>query len=84
MDEATASLDPESEEYIQQAIGELIKGKTVIVIAHKLRTIAKADKIIVLNKGEIAEEGTHDTLMKKQGLYHRLYTIQQQSMGWSV
>lgn len=84
LDEATASLDPESEEYIQQAIGELIKGKTVIVIAHKLRTIAKADKIIVLNKGEIVEEGTHDYLMKKKGLYNRLYTIQQESLGWSV
>ena len=84
LDEATASLDPESEEYIQQAIGELIKGKTEIVIAHKLRTIAKADKIIVLDKGSIVEEGTHDLLIQKKGLYHRLYTIQQESMGWSV
>lgn len=84
LDEATASLDPESEEFIQQAIGELIKGKTVIVIAHKLRTIAKADKIIVLNKGEIVEEGTHDSLMGENGLYKRLYSIQQESMGWSV
>ncbi|OYO89985.1 hypothetical protein CG709_13465 [Lachnotalea glycerini] len=84
LDEATASLDPESEEHIQQAIGELIKGKTVIVIAHKLRTIAKADKIIVLDKGEIAEEGIHEILMMKKGLYHKLFSIQQESMGWSV
>ncbi|RDY32405.1 ABC transporter ATP-binding protein [Lachnotalea glycerini] len=84
LDEATASLDPESEEHIQQAIGELIKGKTVIVIAHKLRTIAKADKIIVLDKGEIAEEGIHEILMTKKGLYHKLFSIQQESMGWSV
>lgn len=84
LDEATASLDPESEEYIQQAIKELVKGKTVVVIAHKLRTIAKADKIIVLDKGEMVEEGTHDFLMSKNGLYKRLYTIQQESLGWSV
>ncbi|MDL2206693.1 ABC transporter ATP-binding protein/permease [Eubacteriales bacterium OttesenSCG-928-N13] len=84
LDEATASLDPESESHIQQAIGALIAGKTVIVIAHRLRTIATADKIIVLDHGQIAEEGTHESLLNKQGLYHRLYTIQQESLGWSV
>jgi len=84
LDEATASLDPESESSIQQAIGTLIQGKTVIVIAHRLRTIAGADKIIVLDHGSIAEEGTHDALMAQNGLYHRLFTIQQESMGWSV
>ncbi len=84
LDEATASLDPESESYIQEAISHLIKDKTVIVIAHRLRTIAKADKIIVLNKGEVVEEGTHEELMKTNGLYHRLYHIQQESLGWSV
>ncbi|MDF2657076.1 MAG: putative transport protein, partial [Bacillota bacterium] len=62
----------------------LIEGKTVIVIAHRLRTIAGADKIIVLEEGKLAEEGTHDTLMEKKGLYERLYTIQQESLGWSV
>lgn len=84
LDEATASLDPESEAYIQQAISALIAGKTVIVIAHRLRTIANADKIIVLDHGQLAEEGTHETLLRQQGLYHRLYTIQQESLGWSV
>jgi ATP-binding cassette subfamily B protein len=54
------------------------------VIAHRLRTIADADKIIVLNKGKLAEEGTHEQLLEKQGLYARLFNIQQQSMGWSV
>lgn len=84
LDEATASLDPENEALIQQAISRLIEGKTVIVIAHRLRTIAGADKIIVLEEGKLAEEGTHDTLMEKKGLYERLYTIQQESLGWSV
>lgn len=84
LDEATASLDPENEELIQQAISRLIKGKTVIVIAHRLRTVAGADKIIVLDEGRLVEEGTHDELMKNKGLYERLYRIQQESLGWSV
>jgi len=84
LDEATASLDPENEVWIQQAISKLITGKTVIVIAHRLRTVAGADKIIVLNEGRLVEEGTHDTLIKNKGLYERLYNIQQESLGWSV
>ena len=84
LDEATASLDPESEASIQQAISALITGKTVIVIAHRLRTIANADKIIVLESGTLAEEGTHEELLKKGGLYNRLFAIQQESLGWSV
>ena len=84
LDEATASLDPENEAQIQQAISRLIHGKTVIVIAHRLRTIADADKIIVLNEGRLEEEGTHEQLLANNGLYTRLFTIQQQSLGWSV
>ena len=84
LDEATASLDPENEVLIQQAISQLIEKKTVIVIAHRLRTIAGADKIIVLDQGKLSEQGTHSELMQKQGLYRKLYTIQQESMGWSV
>ncbi len=84
LDEATASLDPESEAYIQQAISNLIGGKTVIVIAHRLRTIKNADQIIVLDQGRVMEQGTHDELVALGGLYHRLYSIQQESLGWSV
>lgn len=84
LDEATASLDPENEVLIQQAVSRLITGKTVIVIAHRLRTVAGADKIIVLDHGSVVEEGTHEELIHRQGLYARLYAIQQESLGWSV
>ncbi len=84
LDEATASLDPESESFIQQAISKLIENKTVIVIAHRLRTIVDADKIIVMNEGEVVEQGTHQELLDKEGLYNKLYLIQQESLGWSI
>ena len=84
LDEATASLDPENEALIQRAISRLIRGKTVIVIAHRLRTIADADQIIVLNEGKLVEKGTHEDLLARQGLYAHLFGIQQESLGWSV
>lgn len=84
LDEATASLDPESEASIQKAIAALIQGKTVVVIAHRLRTIADADQIIVMERGCVVEQGKHKELMEQNGLYNRLYTIQQESLGWSV
>ena len=84
LDEATAALDPENETLIQHAISTLIKNKTVIVIAHRLRTIENADKIIVLNKGTIAETGTHAELMEKDGIYRDMYRLQRESDQWSA
>ena len=76
LDEATSSVDTETEEMIQDAIDKLMKGRTSIVIAHRLSTIQKADKIIVLDKGEIKEEGTHEELLALGGYYAQLYKMQ--------
>lgn len=84
LDEATASLDPENEVEVQRAINTLIAGRTVIVIAHRLKTIRNADKIVVLEKGSIREQGTHDELIKNQGLYARLWDIQVKTSGWKL
>ena len=84
LDEATSSLDPENEQDVQQAIEELVKGRTVIMIAHKLKTIAGADKILLLDRGKITEQGTHRELMEKNCLYARMWNIQQESNGWQI
>lgn len=76
LDEATSNLDTESESYIQQSLNELMKGRTTFVIAHRLSTIKRADQILVIEKGEIAEQGTHDELIAKEGRYYQLYTYQ--------
>ena len=82
LDEATAFLDPENELFIQEAIDDLIKNKTVIVIAHRLNSIRRADNIIVLDKGTIVDEGTHEMLMKHDGLYNHMWAEQQLIRGW--
>ena len=84
LDEATASIDPENEHLIQQAISELTIGKTVIVIAHRLATIEHADQILVVDKGEIVQKGTHQQLVQQEGLYRRFISIREQAEGWSI
>ena len=76
LDEATSSIDSQSEKLIQEATNKITKGRTSIVIAHRLATIKKADRIIVMEKGEIVEQGTHKELLKQKGYYSKLYEIQ--------
>ena len=84
LDEATASLDPENEVLIQKALARLVRGKIVIMIAHRLKTVVDSDNIIVLDDGKVREQGTHPQLMEKNGIYRKLFDIQQKSMGWGV
>jgi ATP-binding cassette, subfamily B, multidrug efflux pump len=81
LDEATASIDTETEELIQDALEKMRKGRTTIAIAHRLSTIQDADLILVLHKGEIVERGTHEQLLKHEGLYHKMYLLQQGTNG---
>ena len=84
LDEATASVDAENEVLVQKAIAQLVENKTVIMIAHRLRTVVDADQILVLDDGKLVEYGTHNELMKKKGVYQKLYHIQQESLGWTI
>lgn len=83
LDEATASVDADNESYIQQAISELCKGKTLLVIAHRLNTIRHADNILVIADGSVAEQGSHEDLMEKNGIYKHFVTTRENSKGWS-
>ena len=84
LDEATASLDPENEVLIQYAIDELVKNKTVLVIAHRLQSVMNADDIIVLDEGRIIEEGNHNTLLSKNGRYASLWKEQETAVNWKL
>ncbi len=84
LDEATASIDPENEHLIQQAISHLTRGKTIITIAHRLATVENADRILVVDDGKIAECGTHNELMQKEGIYKKFTQIRKQAEGWRI
>lgn len=83
LDEATASVDADNESYIQQAISELCRGKTLLVIAHRLNTIRNADQILVIADGSIAQSGTHEELMGQTGIYRNFVTVRENSRGWN-
>jgi ATP-binding cassette subfamily B protein len=84
LDEATASLDVENETAIQQALSRLIKNKTVLIIAHRMRTVSGADKVVVLSDGIAKEQGTPDELMKQDGIYKHMADLQMQSQNWTL
>ena len=84
LDEATASVDPENEVHLQQAISALVKNKTLVVIAHRLSTIRNADQILVVDDGKIVQRGTHDELVKQKGIYQSFWNIRQHARNWKV
>ena len=84
LDEATASLDVENETLIQESLSRLIENKTVMIIAHRMRTVAGADQIVVLSEGTVAEQGSSNTLLKKNGIYARMVKLQTQSQNWAM
>lgn len=83
LDEATASVDADNESYIQQAISELCKGKTLLVIAHRLNTIRHADQIFVVAEGQIVQRGVHEALMREEGIYRKFVSVRENSQGWN-
>ena len=84
LDEATANVDPENELELQRAIAELTKSKTVIMIAHRLKTVRNANQILVLDKGRIVQKGTHESLMKEGGIYADFVNMREKTVGWKI
>ena len=84
LDEATANVDPESEQELTAAIEARTKEKTILMIAHRLKTVRHADNILVIDKGRIAQSGTHEQLMEQGGIYRRFVESREQAVGWKV
>ena len=84
LDEATANVDPENEKELMEAVNELTQEKTVIMIAHRLKTVRHADQILVVDKGQIVQCGTHDELMTQDGIYHHFISDREQAVGWKL
>ena len=84
LDEATAFADPENEALIQKGFANLTQGRTVLMIAHRLSTVVNADKIIVIADGCVAEQGTHDGLLARGGLYARMWADYEQAVSWKI
>jgi len=81
LDEATASVDTETEDLIQAGLATLLHGRTAFIIAHRLSTVRHAERIIILDQGRLVEDGTHEELLQRGGLYHRLYTMSYAGVG---
>ena len=84
LDEATANVDPENEKELMEAINALTKEKTIIMIAHRLKTVRNADQIVVIDKGSIVQQGTHNQLMKQEGIYKRFVDSREQAVSWKL
>ncbi|MTI60079.1 MAG: ATP-binding cassette domain-containing protein [Firmicutes bacterium] len=84
LDEATASLDVKNETLVQKVLTRLINDKTVLIIAHRIRTVANADKVVVLDKGRVVQQGTPEQLLKEDGLYQHLVELQNETLEWSL
>ena len=84
LDEATASLDVENESAVQAALSQLVRRKTVLIIAHRMRTVAGADHIVVLENGKVIQQGSPDQLMRQGGLYRHMTELQKESSDWKL
>ncbi len=84
LDEATANVDPENEAELSKAVEELTRDKTIFMIAHRLKTVRKADQILVIENGRIAQQGTHDSLMREDGIYRRFVSERQEAVSWKI